>query len=199
MRIHGGVAATWLTTAVLLAGCASRRAAPAHTFDREAARREVYAAVLRQVYAAPHVERFVIDPLTVGTDAWGTERLKRLAPDTRRDFLRRPGGGRLPENLDAGAPIVWFTEADWKALPVPERDSTSFLGIEDRWTAFHAAQPRSAGKMSFSDVGFGADGRQALLHVWTGSASLSGHGLLVLLERKAAGWTVVDQTGTIIA
>jgi hypothetical protein len=191
--------------AVLLAAlsvfpaCASRGARRAPEFDREQARREVYAAVLRQEYGGPSVERFVINPLVARGDAWGTERLPRLRADTRRDYVQRRGGARIPEDLDAGRRIVWFTDADWGALQVPPTSPGSFLELEERWLAFHAAHPHSAGNMSFSDIGFSADGTQALLHVWTGSAGLSGHGQLVLLERAGAGWRVVERTTTVVA
>lgn len=199
MRVPLGLRVLLLISAALVGGCATRRAGPSSAWDRQDARKQVYAAVLRQVFGGEHRERYVIDPVTSDTGAWGTERLARLSPTTRRDFLSQVAGRRMPEGIDAGLPIVWFSEADWLALPLPAGSGTGFLELEERWLAFHAAHPRSAGLSSFSDVGFSADGTQALLHVWTGTAGLSGYGLLVLLERSASGWTVIDKTETVIA
>jgi hypothetical protein len=182
-----------------LCACASRPVTSTDPFERGMARGEVVAAVLRQLYTSDRVERFVIDPIAQATDAWGRERLPRLAPSTLRDFVARRAGRRLPDPLDAGRPVVWFTDADWNALPLPPDVGGGVLALEERWTSFRRAQPGSAGMMSFSEVGFSSDGRQALVHVWTASAGLSGYGQLILLEREALGWQVVDKTTTVVS
>jgi hypothetical protein len=204
MTRRAGALAWSLLLAFVLGGCRGgtsfRRPMHMHghppAIDLEAERKAVYETVLRE-YLDETVERLVIDPNT--TPNWSATDLNppaRLRADTKADYRRLPVGS-LPADLDVGVPIVWFDKADWEALQPAVRPSGFML--DTKWSAFHHRFPNSAGWMDLSGVGLSADGRQALVHVWSGSASLAGAGFFFLLEKRAGRWVIVEKTMTVIS
>lgn len=189
---------------------------PAPAFDRELARRAVLVAVLEALHRRKDTRRFVLDPMLAPDRldlAWDAELEKSFSPG---GWMTLPDGRRMLrpglKNLDAGLladwaahtkptptprdgvaslPIEWFTEADWKALrsePAPAKGDD----LEDRWGAFHRLHPQSSGWITLSDVGFSADGTQALVQTSSLSGGLDGSGHWVLLRRVDGVWTVAE-------
>ena len=190
-----------LVAIAIVIGCSTpRRGVPAAgsggDFDRVAATKAVYEAVLRHE-GGPRILRFVVDPaqFPLGASLDRVTPGDRLRADTAADF-RRGRPGRMPRDPAPGLPVHWFTSAEWEALPT---ESGAAYELDAKWYAFHQRFPDSAGHMAFSHVGFSRDGRQALVHMWSGSASLSGAGHFYLLEARAGAWSVVDQVMTVIA
>jgi len=192
-----------LTALVVLTACASgaRGSAPGGradgAFDREAERRAVYEAVLRH---ASHrdVQRYVLEPGAQGGLGYGGGPGGNLPSKARRDTiadLRRRPTRPMPRDLAVGVPVEFLSAAEWDALPVA---GDGFV-IDERWKTFRARFPGSAGWMIFTNVGFSADGRQALVHLVQSHASLAGRGHFVLLEHSAAGWRVVEESTTVVS
>ncbi len=202
-----------------LAPCARPVApAPAPAFDREVARRAVFVAVLEQLHRYEDTRRFVVNPTLapegVELEMDADEGFARLAPadswmvlpDGRRmlrpglkdvdagllaDWVAHTTPTSVPRDLSAALPIEWFTEADWKALRTPSR-SANGDELDGEWDAFHRLHPHSSGWITLSDVGFSADGSQALLQTTSGRGGLDGSGSWVLLKRVDGRWTVAE-------
>ena len=179
------------------AGCRglprSGPSAPPQRFDPASERAAVYAAVLRQIVGREGAGRYVVEPMSQEGESAGADRLRGLRPDTLQAFAEAHSGERLPLDLDAGGPLDWFSLADWPGL-APESASA-----QDHWVAFHERFPDAFGRTTLSQVGFSRDGTQALTWLWHGRASLDSYRMLVLLERRMAGWRVVDTATTSIS
>ena len=107
-------------------------------------------------------------------------------PDAVADLARYRDAEPISAEIDAGLPVAWFGEPDWRVLP--RKGTGANEENNERWAAFHERFPGSSGWLSFSAVGFSNDGRQAVLHARTASASLDSEGSLVLLEKVGRRW-----------
>lgn len=161
---------------------------------------EVFAAVLRHAVledgwaGARYEERGPIERLVVlgETDpeaerhvSYGmVGRLEGLDSATVADFNSRSDGGRFTDSLRG----------------VGEYEYVGFdsLGkvLESGWRAFYRAFPGSPGIVAFSDVGFGSDGRRALVSMMHLRGGTWGHTTLYVLEKVGEEWTVVDESRT---
>lgn len=184
-----------LLTALLLAAPACR------TVPRTTARalgpeaeRDVWSAVVQQVYARPGTAVAVLEPWIDRSAAQESIGRPPGVSSAHWTALRAANARarRLPADLDVGLPIEWFGHADWMDLP----DDRS---IESRWTAFHERFPDNTGHVSLSGVGFSRDGRTALVYGFVGSASLSASGDFFVLRRDGDGWTVVRTINMVMA
>jgi hypothetical protein len=180
---------------LLTSACAAGprpRAAGSHPASAE---REVWIAALHAVSGGTTPASYVVSPEAGRGDVLGADTLIGLRRDTLADFVSRPKEGRLPADLDPGAPIVWFGTRDFDALPM---DPSGPL-VEGRWAAFRTRFPGAPGWTRLSRIGFSSDGLQALLFVENSSAGLSGWGALFLLERGPTGWRVVQRAAGLTA
>jgi hypothetical protein len=122
------------------------------------------------------------------------ERIPGTLRSTLADYSRRSAHGEMPRDLDPGLPVVWFSEADWEALAVP----AGGFEMGNRWMAFRERFPGS-GWITFGEVGFSRDGREAVLSVWIGDDALAGAGYVARLEKTADGWTLRERERTVVA
>ena len=90
-------------------------------------------------------------------------------------------------SLPTRVPSVPLTEVDEAALP--PRNPGSY------WQAFYQRFPGSPGIVTFSAVGFSADGRSALVMVDTGCGGLCGDTHYYLLQYLDGRWTVIRRAG----
>lgn len=198
-------AGVWICAALLM-GCAGARTggdAPVGDWDRAAERTAVYEAVLRRMWMGERVTQLVIDPSVMGGAAEAYPyplRMPGLRADTRRDYARVSASPTaLPKDIDVGIPINWYTHAEFKKALDEAEKQESGLPLEDAWEQLRERYPGWSGWISFSDIGFSRDGRQALLDAGSGSAGLSAAYYLVLLEKRAGRWVVVKIKETAIA
>jgi hypothetical protein len=166
--------------------------------DREA--KAVYVVVLRELYGrdwlSREVEQFVVDPdvPAVAGEQYSAprERLPGVRADTIADFSKPRPANRLPSDLSPGRTVRWFSRADFAALP---KASAADLG----WPAFHEKFPLSGGHITFSHVGFSADGTEALVHTGRWFDSVGGAAQLVHLKKVDGVWQVRRRATTAVS
>ena len=163
----------------------------------DSAARAVYAAILDSFFVRPGIERLVIRPRTApgyghvddldyqnGLRGLGTLPAGLQASYESRRRLRL----EIPvASLPTRVPSVPLTELDEAALP--PRNPGSY------WQAFYQRFPGSPGIVTFSAVGFSADGSSALVMVDTGCGGRCGHTYYYLLRYLDGRWKVIRRAG----
>jgi hypothetical protein len=118
-----------------------------------------------------------------------------LRDDTLASFKERNQESvALPQDLSAGTGVVLVSQEELDQL-----DSATGSDRDEFWTAFEANYGTNCGYHSFSRAGFSEDGRQALVYLSSLCGSLCGGGELILLERGAQGYAVVERVPVWIA
>ena len=163
----------------------------------DSATRAVYAAILDSFFVRPGIERLVIRPRTAPGHGHvddldyqnGLRGLGTLAAGLQASYeSRRRLRLEVPvASLPTRVPSVPLTEADEAALPPGNPGSY--------WQGFYQRFPRSPGIVTFSAVGFSADGRSALVMVDTGCGGMCGHTYYYLLQYLGGRWTVIRRAG----
>jgi hypothetical protein len=177
------------------AGDAPRTPPPA-TYD-------VYAAVLRHAV----LEDGWAEPVSSYDEQAPIERLVVLGetdPEGERHVSYGVVGGldgldsATVADFNSRSERVRFTDS---LRGVGEYEYVSFDSVgkvfESGWRAFYRAFPGSPGIVAFSNVGFGADGRRALVSMMHLRGGTSGHTTLYVLEKVGEEWTVVDESRTV--
>jgi hypothetical protein len=186
--------------ALLLAFPALIAAAPVRAQDAPAAREyAVWSALLDWVLAGPPATRIV-----VGNSTREGDRRRAAGPFEERVLMRwPPGGGPVPGDV-----MQSFREANAKTWPLENRfharvpvQLSSQAGAQvvpkedddEAWMNMHDGGYRgSHGIAALSRVGFGADGRTALVYLGVYCGGLCGEEAYYLLALKAdERWTVV--------
>lgn len=194
--------ASWLVLVVGSSACASSPRAPGPVgvaFDRDAETRSVYAAILNDLYARDwlgrEVTQWVVDPdvreVRGGRDELVRNRLSDARPDALADFERPRPAARVPADLAPGRPVRWLTNAEFAALP---KDGSGY-----GWAEFHRRFPGSPGHVTFSRIGFSADGTEAVVEPGCWFDSLGGARTLVRLEKARGTWRVVARAQTAVS
>ena len=186
-------------------GCAGTRqpAAEAVEIDRAAESKAVYEAVLSHMWLGERVENVVLDPMTSGA-AGEHYRLRQEFRGVRADTIRDYQAGadraqRLPTTLDVGRPIHWVThEAFLREVKAAEAANDG-LPLETAWTRLRQRWRGWSGYLSLGNVGFSADGTQALVDTGAGFAGLSASWHVVFLVKQDGVWKVVDSYESAIA
>jgi hypothetical protein len=158
----------------------------------QSAEAEVQAAVVDSLLVRAGTRQLVIGDSTVkggyhfvDEDYFTALRfLGALPTGLRADFEIKRGETRRVEDLPVRVPIQRFTAAE-RALLHDERNPTSF------WNAFYRRFPGSSGLVEVSRVGFGQDGKSALVLVEYGCGGRCGGTLYVLLAKQGGRWRVV--------
>ncbi len=198
-----------LVTMVVACGCRSApRQEPVVDFDRQAEAKAVYEAAIRHLWMRDGVQHAVINPeghSGMGLVMPGQTRrhLPRLRTDTWNDYrLQSEHHYRevaVPRDLDVGAPITWFTDAEFQALVEEAEKTKEPLSLETAWDTLRKRYPKWSGWISVGAIGFSRDGRQALTDTSAGFAGLSMSGHVVLLEKRGGVWRVVKEYVAVMA
>ena len=185
---------------LVLAGCAGSRRAPeeeGYTFDRAAESKLVYEAVLQHMWLGDRVENVVLDPMTSGSsvEAYNLrQEFRGLRADTMRDYLAKADQTqRLPTDLNVGRPIHWYTHAEFEKNLQAAQARNEGLPLETAWEMVRTRWPNWSGWLSLGEVGFSADGTQALVDTGAGFAGLSASWHVVLLVKRNGTWQVVRE------
>jgi hypothetical protein len=174
-----------------LALCACAQGGFASKADPHSADPAVYRAVLDSMSVSQGGNRatqlVVIDStLTVQSQDIGEfYKLPGVDSAAVSDFQKRngePHSLRYLSSPDLSLPIVL----------VSRQTLQSFLhnGPEPYWREFYRRYPGSNGSISFSTIGYGADGNVALLVAERGCGSLCGALSNVVVKRERARWRV---------
>lgn len=173
-----------------LALCACTQAHFASKLDLPSADADVYGAVLDTMSFAGGkraTQLVVIDSTcTVQPQDLELDELPGVDHATMSDFQQRNSESRSVEYLSAPAlsiPVVLVTN----------QTLHSFLhnGPEPFWAEFYRRYPGSNGSISFSSIGYNADGTVALLVVDRSCATLCGEISDVVVKRERGRWHVV--------
>ena len=175
---------------LFLALCACTQARLASTPDRHSADPAVYRAVFDSISAPQGGKRptqlVVIDStLTVQAQDLELDKSPGIDSATISDFQTRNSESRSLSYLlspDLSIPVVL----------VSRQTLQSFLhnGPEPYWSEFYRRYPGSNGSISFSSIGYSANGDVALLVVEQGCGSLCGALSNVVVRRERGRWRV---------
>jgi hypothetical protein len=166
-------------------------------FDVHSSDQAVYRAVLDSMFVPRTTAR--VTQLVI-LDSTSTLRRENLVPGVFRDLYRLPEVDSAAvhdfeaRNLEAhslkylpdlrlGFPIVLVNRASLRSLPRGDPDKY--------WSQFYQKYPGASGSISFSAIGYGANGNVALLMVDQGCGSLCGAGYNVVVKREGSRWRVV--------
>ena len=182
-----------------LALCACTQARLASKPDLHSADPAVYRAVLDSISAPRGTNRptqlVVIDStLTVQSQDLELDKLPGVDSTAIADFQKRNSESqslRYLSSPDRSVPIVL----------VSRHTLQSFLhsGPEPYWSEFYRRYPGSNGSISFSSIGYSADGNVALLVVEQGCGSLCGTLSNVVVKRDRGRWRVAVIQITVIS
>jgi hypothetical protein len=159
--------------------------------DLHSADPAVYRAVLDSMSVSQGGKRatqlVVIDStFTVESQDLELDKLPGVDSASISDFQKRNGEShslRYLSSADLSVPIVLVTSETLQ----------SFLhnGPEPYWIEFYRRYPGSNGSISFSSIGYNADGNVALLAVDRGCGTLCGELSDVVVKRDRGRWQVV--------
>ncbi len=183
-----------LLIVIALAGCAHWSGPPVDVYSEDAA---VYRAVLDSMFIPRRPNR--ITQLVI-LDSTSTLRRENLVPDVFRGLYQLAGVDSAAiddfatRNLAAHSlkylptlgltfPIVLVPRESLRTLPREDPDKY--------WDAFYKRYPGSSGSISFSAIGYGANGNTALLMVDQGCGSLCGAGHNVVVKREGGRWRII--------
>ena len=157
----------------------------------------MYRAVLDSMFI-PHRSNRITQLVIL--DSTSTLRRENLVPGVFRvlhqlpgvdsaaieDFETRnlePHSLKYLPTLGLNFPIVLVTRESLRTLPREDPDTY--------WDAFYKRYPGSSGSISFSAIGYGANGSIALLMVDQGCGSLCGAGHNVVVKREGGRWRLI--------
>jgi len=196
--------------ALVLAALALASSAKAEVTDEEYA---VYEALLQQIdwklpKAGPEyvVERYVIRDTTSaeGTSAKSIRDLQKLDRAALAMFEERNRThDRLVTHRFPNVTVWLVTGVEYNDIFLhPGKGGATvsdgrFTEKADSWSYFEGMHPRAQGLLTVSKVGFGEDGRQALLYFRDQLQGTRGNGCFARLEKTPEGWKVrqVDRMG----
>jgi hypothetical protein len=177
--------------------------------NAESERYAVLSAVIKDIYVDDGVKLLVIEhqgrcPTPAQGEAtdekvqeirhqmeeYAFKGLGELKRDTIDDFQSKANECHpLSSQLDIPIRYLLVTDKDLEPL-FPE-------GEFDRgWTRFYAKYPASSGIISFSNVGFDLEMKQALVSTGRGCGGLCGAGYFVLLTKDKGLWKVQTKINT---
>lgn len=191
-----------LGVAVLAAGCARPRTAPAPARALNAAETAIYRLVAESVYVsttgrsvgiveAPLDTACIARPCLPLAMRWGLDPLWWAAGDTaaaideRRDLLARVGERMTLAGVAQGQPLLQSVLPDSAAAVAAHPDTAS-------WTAFKEAHGGASGFVWFSPIGFDSGRDRALVYVDWQCGPRCGHTVTVALHATPGGWRIAD-------
>jgi hypothetical protein len=163
--------------------------------DAEAA---VYAAFLSQAFAEGKDDGpLARDTILVENDALDSWQPTRRAWE---NYLLRSTGGQGRASDEAQGALLRRPQAILRfygfpptVLPVRlvRSDIIEDLFKTSGWPGFYSEYPRTQGILTFSAIGFGARGSEALFAARLGCGKLCGYRDLVLMRRVNGDWTLI--------
>jgi len=181
----------WVLLVLLLCSCSPglSRATVTPSPNIEAEEYAVYSALVQQNPIGYNLgSSIVIREQTVsGADMFertleNVHRLPSSLVDSYRS--RNAASYTLSPNLDVEQDYVLMPEEDWDKIFGPGGAM---------WTRFQARYPEASGMVTFSRVGFNADGDEALTLVGYRCGDLCGAGGLYLLVKEDGSWKVQEE------
>ena len=94
---------------------------------------------------------------------------------------------------NVGRPIHWYTHAEFEKNLQAAQARNEGLPLETAWQMVRERWPNWSGWLSLGEVGFSADGSQALVDTGAGFAGLSASWHVVLLVKRGGVWQVVRE------
>jgi hypothetical protein len=160
--------------------------------DVEPDRYAVYSALLTQFLVDEPAKVLVIQNETEDEDPGGptdwSNVKKELAPASQPavdDFKARNVKPSAIENkFSVPAKVMFISKAEVERL---------FAEGGGWWEAFYKQYPKSAGLVTFSNVGFNPEMNYALVYFGYGCGGLCGRGGHMLLIKKEGKWTIEDR------
>lgn len=151
--------------------------------------RKVYAAVLQLFEEGQHtryIREQVVSPIERSSNPFALKAGdKRLAIYTSFDF---PAHRKTHSALD-------FGDIDVHVITKAKKDWLFARSCEDGWKTFYRNYKGAKSMIAFSNVGYRANGQEAIVYFTYHRGCLDAGGALVMLEKKQGHWSVVKTIG----
>jgi len=131
-------------------------------------------------------------PLSNGQPVPWTELTKSLLKDAPDLQPATVDAYRAANAQQASLRPVLQSMTDYELVDSEQLDSM-FKRNGGGWPAYYKQHPASQGILTFSRVGFSADGTQAFLYLSNRCGDLCGGGFYVVMEKRSGRWAIVRE------